>query len=106
MINENRKAKLNAIAVASLWAIIVCSSSLSAVAAKPASRYKLVNKIHLEGDAGWDYLCTDDSTGRIFVSHGTMIQVVDEKSGKLIGTIPDTKGVHGIALAADLNKKY
>jgi DNA-binding beta-propeller fold protein YncE len=70
------------------------------------SGYKIVNKFHIEGDGGWDYLNVDESTGRIFVSHSSVVQVIDEKDGKLLGTIPDTKGVHGIAIATDLNKAF
>jgi YVTN family beta-propeller protein len=70
------------------------------------SGYKILNKFHIEGDGGWDYLNVDESTGRIFVSHSTVVQVIDEKDGKLLGTIPDTKGVHGIAIAPDLNKAF
>jgi hypothetical protein len=71
-----------------------------------SSGYKIANKFHIEGDGGWDYLNVDESTGRIFVSHSTVVQVIDEKDGKLLGTIPDTKGVHGIAIAGDLNKAF
>lgn len=71
-----------------------------------SSGYKIANKFHIEGDGGWDYLNVDESTGRIFVSHGNVVNVIDEKDGKLLGTIPDTKGVHGIAIAADLNKAF
>jgi YVTN family beta-propeller protein len=70
------------------------------------SIYKIANKFSIEGDGGWDYLIMDDSTGRIFVSHGMVTQVVDAKTGKLTGTVPDTKGVHGIALARDENKAF
>jgi YVTN family beta-propeller protein len=70
------------------------------------SSYKISNKIKVVGDGGWDYLVSDDSTGRLFVSHGTIVQVVNTANGKIIGTIPDTKGVHGIALAKDLNKGF
>ncbi len=56
---------------------------------------------------GWDYLAADDSTDRLFVSHGNMVQVLDLKqNGKLIGTITNLNGVHGIALANDLNKGF
>lgn len=71
-----------------------------------APEYRIVNKFNLPGETFWDYLSIDASTGRLFVSRGTMVQVVDAKDGKLIGTILDTKGVHGIALAIDLNKGY
>jgi len=70
------------------------------------SRYTVANKFSIEGDAGWDYLTSDDSTGRLFVSHSTIVQVLDENTGKIVGTISDTKGVHGIALAQDLNKGF
>jgi DNA-binding beta-propeller fold protein YncE len=70
------------------------------------SAYKIADKIHLDGDGGWDYLVVDDSTSRLYVSHSTVVQVVDLKKNKVIATIPDTKGVHGIALAEDLNKGY
>jgi len=71
-----------------------------------ASKYKIANTFHLEGEGGWDCLSVDDATNRLFISHGTMVQVVDAKSGKLLGTISDTKGVHAIALAPDLNKGF
>ncbi|MEO6901673.1 MAG: YncE family protein [Bacteroidia bacterium] len=74
--------------------------------ASAQSNYKIVNKIHIDGDEGWDLLAMDESTSRLFLSHGRIVQVVDVKNGKLIGTIPDTKGVHGIALSTDLNKGY
>jgi YVTN family beta-propeller protein len=84
--------------------IMCCSSILKAQTKTP--EYKVANKFHIEGDGGWDYLNADESTGRIFVSHGTIVQVIAEKDGKLLGTIPDTKGVHGIAIATDLNKAF
>lgn len=70
------------------------------------SGYKIVNRFHIEGDGGWDYLSIDESSARIFVSHGTVVQIIDEKDGRLLGTIPDTKGVHGIAIAPDMNKAF
>jgi YVTN family beta-propeller protein len=68
--------------------------------------YQILNKIHLPGEGGWDYLSVDESGSRLFVSHGTVVQVVDLKSGQLSGTITETPGVHGIALAPDLNKAF
>jgi DNA-binding beta-propeller fold protein YncE len=73
--------------------------------AKP-SGYAILNKFHVEGDGGWDYLTVDEPTGRVFISHGMTVNVVDEKDGKNLGIIPDTKGVHGIAIAGDLNKAF
>ena len=70
------------------------------------SKYQIINKIHVGGDGGWDYLSMDEATSRLFVSHGNVVNVVDVAAKKVIGTIPDTKGVHGIALAKDLNKGF
>jgi DNA-binding beta-propeller fold protein YncE len=86
--------------------LILMASTFLLKAQTGASQYKIANKFHVEGDGGWDYLKADESTGRIFISHGTVVNVIDEKDGKLIGTIPDTKGVHGIAVATDLNKAF
>jgi DNA-binding beta-propeller fold protein YncE len=85
----------------SCTALILSSNLLIA-----QSNYKLGNKIHVEGDGGWDYLNVDEVNGRIFVSHATVVQVIDIKTGKLAGTIPDTKGIHGIAISNDLNKGF
>lgn len=70
------------------------------------SDYSIVNKIHIPGDGGWDYLSVDETGGRLFVSHGTVVQVVDLKTGQITGTINDTPGVHGIAIAEDQNKAF
>jgi len=70
------------------------------------SEYSIVNKIHLPGDGGWDYLSVYENGARLFVSHSTIVQVVDLKTSKVVGTINDTPGVHGIALAEDLNKAF
>jgi len=68
--------------------------------------YKIANKIHLNGDEKWDYLFSDDSSGRLYVSHGNMVQVVDEVSGKEVGKVSGLDGVHGIAIAPNLNKGF
>ena len=70
------------------------------------SEYSIVSKIHLGGAGGWDYLSVDEGGGRLFVSHSTVVMVVDLKTGQLVGTINETPGVHGIALAPDLNKAF
>jgi YVTN family beta-propeller protein len=86
-----------------LVCILLISSS---TILKSQSSYKISNKIKVEGEGGWDYLISDDVTNRLFISHGMVVNVVNETNGQLIGTIPDTKGVHGIALAKDLNKGF
>ncbi len=68
--------------------------------------YRIVHKYSVPGDGFWDYLTIDEKTGRLFVSHGTMTQVLDSKTGKLVGTIENTSGVHGITLNQELDKAY
>jgi len=70
------------------------------------SEYKITNKIALGGAGGWDYLSIDEPAGRLYVSHASQVMVVDLKKGALAGTIADTKGVHGIAIAQDLGKGF
>jgi YVTN family beta-propeller protein len=70
------------------------------------SGYSVINKIHLPEDGGWDYLSVDEGGGRLFVSHSALVLVVDLKTNQLAGTIKDTPGVHGIALAEELNKAF
>lgn len=71
-----------------------------------AQDLKLSKEIKVAGDLGWDYLSVDESTQRLFVSHGNVVNVIDLKTDKTIATIADTKGVHGIAIANDLNKAF
>jgi YVTN family beta-propeller protein len=68
--------------------------------------YQIVNTFHVEGDGGWDCLIADEPTGRLFLSHGMVTQVVDGQTGKLLGTIADTKGVHGIAIAQEEGEAF
>ncbi|HXC18132.1 MAG TPA: hypothetical protein VNV60_11890 [Holophagaceae bacterium] len=56
----------------------------------------------LGGDGGWDYLNIDSAARRLYISRGTHVMVVDADTGKVVGDIDDTQGVHGIALAPDL----
>jgi len=71
-----------------------------------STEYRIAKTIHLQGDGGWDYLSVDEVNGHLFVSHSTQVNVVDLKKGEQIAIIPDTKGVHGIAIANDLNKAF
>ncbi len=87
-------------------ALLFFGLSFTATAQTKVSKYKIANKISLPGDGGWDYLSVDEPSGRLFVSHGNVVNVVDLKTKSLIGTIDETKGVHGIAFANDLNKGY
>ncbi len=86
--------------------VLFCSGIISVNAQSGKSEYKISNRIHLQGDGGWDYLAVDEVNGRLFVSHSTQVNVVNLKTGEQIAVILDTKGVHGIAIANDLNKAF
>ncbi len=77
-----------------------------ACAALAAEGYHVIQKIHVGGGSSWDYLRLDESSRRLFVSNGTRVVVVDVDAGKVVGEIPDTQGVHGIAFAPELNKGF
>ena len=81
----------------------VCASSVKAFA---PVKYEVKQKYVLGGDGGWDYLTFDPAGKRLFISRATHVMVVDPYKGSVVGDIPDTPGVHGIALAQDLGKGF
>ena len=62
--------------------------------------YKVVDRYPIGGVGGFDYITIDSSARRLYVSHATQVEVLDADSGKVVGTIPDTPGVHGAAIAS------
>lgn len=68
--------------------------------------YHVISKMELGGEGGWDYLTVDSTAERLYVSRGTHVMVVDLNTEKLVGDIPNTPGVHGIALGPELNRGF
>jgi DNA-binding beta-propeller fold protein YncE len=66
----------------------------------------LIKRYKLGGEGGWDYLKIDPDSRRLFISHATHVVVIDADSGKPVGDIPDTPGIHGIALAPDIGRGF
>jgi DNA-binding beta-propeller fold protein YncE len=81
--------------------ILLIAGSLHA-----AEAYHVVREIPVGGEGGWDYLTSDSATHRLYVSHSNEVDVIDEKSGGHVGTITGLSGVHGIALAPELNRGF
>lgn len=79
-------------------------ATLNAQAQK--SEYQIAKSIQLTSDGGWDYLSVDEVNQKLYVSHSSQVNVVDLKTGAEIAVIPETAGVHGIAIANDLNKAF
>jgi YVTN family beta-propeller protein len=76
----------------------------SAVAADGG--YSVTKKISVPGQGSWDYLTVDASARRLYVSHGTQVEVLDIDSGAIVGSIPKTPGVHGVAIAPELGRGF
>lgn len=101
---------LRIVAIVFVAAIVVLvAANLGSAADAPSqqsSGYHVTKKFPLGGEGGWDYLLADSANHRLFISRGTHVMVVDMESGKVTGDIPDTLGVHGIALAPEFNRGF
>src|SRR3977135_448143 len=86
-----------------------CGGALLAAPATYAQagpQYRIAHEVPLPGDDGWDYLTFEPGGHRLFIAHGTRVQVIDTDKLAVAGEIADTPGVHGIALAPDLGRGY
>jgi len=70
------------------------------------SGYRVVEKVKIGGDGGWDYSIVDTTAHRLYLSHATRVIVFDTDSKTVVDEIPNTIGVHGIALAPELGRGY
>ena len=87
--------------------LIVCAVLLFTMGASFAAvGYHLLRTIPVGGAGGWDYLTVDESGRRLFVSHETQVEIIDLASQSVTGKIPDTPGVHGIALATSEGRGF
>jgi YVTN family beta-propeller protein len=68
--------------------------------------YKVETRYSVPGNGGFDYVTIDSDARRLYLSHGTQVDVIDPDNGKLIGTIADTPGVHGVALASEFKHGF
>ncbi|MGH9502194.1 MAG: YncE family protein [Terriglobales bacterium] len=84
-----------------LVTLLLVTSGLAA-----ASGYHVIKTFKLGGDGGWDYLTFDHASNRLYLSRSTHVIVIDASSGKPVGDIPDTPGVHGIALAPEFGRGF
>src|ERR1051326_5756513 len=86
-------------------ALILVSLALPAFF-QGSTGYHLQTSYPIPGGGGFDYITIDSAARRLYVSHGTEVNVVDADNGKLIGTITDTPGVHGAAIAAQFKHGF
>jgi YVTN family beta-propeller protein len=85
------------------FALLVCLAS--PMGASP-SGYHILGKVGLPGNGTWDYVKVDEQDNRVYISHETQVQVLDSRSLKLLATIPNTPGVHGIAIAPEFHRGF
>src|SRR2546430_11199030 len=85
-----------------------CTFFASAVIclAAEAPGFKVTEKYPVPGNGGFDYIVFDSSSNRLYVSHGTEVDVLDADSGKVLGKVEDTPGVHGIAIVPKLHRGF
>src|SRR5207248_7697073 len=78
--------------------------SLFAAPSPGTSGYKVIKTVPLGGEGGWDYVYVDSGARRVYISRGTHTVVMDADTYAVVGDIPDTQGVHGIAIATEDRK--
>jgi DNA-binding beta-propeller fold protein YncE len=87
-----------------------CLPAIVLFAAAPVNAqgagYRLADRWPVGGDGGWDYPTADPAAHRLYLSRATHVAVIDTRTGKSSGDVPDTPGVHGIALAPDFKRGY
>jgi hypothetical protein len=88
--------------------IIFCAGlfSRAAVPSPSSSGYHVIKTVSVPGEDGWDYLAVDSEARRVYISHGTHVVVMNADTYAIEGDIPDTPGVHGIAVARDLGRGF
>jgi len=87
-----------------LSAIILLGSNISMVFAQ--KDFKIIKTFQMKSPGGWDYLTVCPVNGRLYVSHGTQVNILDKTTGDSIGVIENTTGVHGIAFDISQNKGF
>ena len=95
---------LGSLAVAIIFSAVALSRA--GVPAPGPSGYHVIKTVSVPGDEGWDYLLVDSDSRRVYISHGSHTVVMNADTYAIEGDIPDTQGVHGIALAPDLGRGF
>jgi DNA-binding beta-propeller fold protein YncE len=100
-------ARKSSILILTLVAALGLSLAIAAVSAPvPAGGYSVVKKISVAGQGGFDYLTVDEAARRLYVSHGTQVEVIDIDSLMVVGNVPKTPGVHGVAIAPEFGRGF
>ena len=105
---RGHQSKLVHLSLALLFVAIanVNLQAQSPQSAKPAAGYHLLKRIEVGGEGGWDYLTVDSAARRLYVLHATRVVVIDLDKGAVVGEIPNTNGVHGVAIVPELGRGF
>ena len=87
-------------------ALLTVASLFASLPVFAQKQFKVVNRVKLGGEGGWDYLSYDKDGHRLFITRGSHVMVVDTNTLKATGDIPDLSGIHGVALAPELNRGF
>jgi DNA-binding beta-propeller fold protein YncE len=86
--------------------IVALTLPLTQLSAQKISGYKISKTFHIASPGGWDYIAVDENSNKLYVSHGTQVNILDKATGDSLGVILNTTGVHGIAFIKELKKGY
>lgn len=100
------KVGISIVAIAGPLLQAALADSIADSPADVAAGYHLAGKFQIGGQCGWDYIAVDPGSRRLYVPHVSQVEVLDADTGKRVGEIPNTPGVHGIALAPELRKAF
>lgn len=94
--------KTTIIAAMSMAALLTATKNASA----QKGSFRIANTFHIASSGGWDYIALNPVSNRLYVSHGTQVNILDKNTGDSVGVILNTTGVHGIAFAAEYKKGF
>lgn len=91
----------------SFFSLLIISAGIASFCNLSAqSGYKLTKTFHVASSGGWDYIAVNAASNKLYMSHGTQVNILDKTTGDSLGIIPNTTGVHGIAFNNSLGKGY
>jgi DNA-binding beta-propeller fold protein YncE len=94
------------LSICALPALLFLVPALAAPPEGSSSGYKVVNKFQIGGEGGWDYLTLDPEARRLYIARSNRVTVLDVETGKVVGEVPKTPGVHGVALVPKRKKGF
>ena len=103
MVAGEEETMLNRVLCLSAILILSCAAF---AAPAPGAGYSVTQKISIPGTGSWDYLTVDEAARRLYVSHGTQVEVLDIDALTVVGSIPKTPGAHGVAIAPESGRGF